>query len=123
MFCSGFLKLRQVAAVACVALTCFLGVQTAATAVDRFEHALGIEHDADNMAGSVTFCSDTPQLCSPSGDVQQVSHTHSGDTVTVFTVDKTDLPISQRQIETLREKERRVVTGLAHAAPERPPKV
>ncbi len=66
----------------CVAMVCVFSVQTVITAVDRVEHALDIDHDANAAAGTVQYCSVTMASCDVPNNTSShpVSHTHAGDT-------------------------------------------
>jgi hypothetical protein len=65
----------------CVAMVCVFSVQTVITTVDRVEHALDIDHDANAVAGAVQYCSVTMASCDIPNETSShpVSHTHAGD--------------------------------------------
>lgn len=64
-------------------VVCLFCVQTTLVSLDRIEHALEHDHNATPLAGTVTYCSITPEVCNQSTDPSHsVSHVHSGDTVT-----------------------------------------
>lgn len=123
MFRRAVEKLKQIAAVACIALTCAVTIQAVVISVDRVEHALGIEHDANILGGTVLSCSDMPQFCNPTGDMQPVSHAHVGDVATVFSVVEASLIFSRVEKEAPCSAECAPVVGIKQPAPERPPRV
>lgn len=73
---------RTVAAL-CVVIACAFTAQATIVTLDRIEHALDHDHDANPVAGSVQ---DIAEGVKGSNDHQDVSHVHIGDTVTVFTL-------------------------------------
>ena len=108
----------------CVAVVCAFCVESAIIAVDRVEHALGIEHDASPVAGTVVTCTATQNACDASGEpAHPVSHVHSGDTTTNGT-----LPAavawtpSNSAGPDFAAVDSRLDRGLGQGAPERPPK-
>jgi len=62
------------AALICVALVCVFCVQAAVAHIDRVEHALNIDHHANEIAG---FILDDDEA--PTGSSEAVSHAHVGD--------------------------------------------
>lgn len=83
MFARGSKRLRRTIATLCVAITCVFCVQTIVITLDRIEHALEIEHDANPIAGTVHYCEAAPDVCEQSGGLPHpISHAHSGDAST-----------------------------------------
>lgn len=83
MFARGSKRLRRTIATLCVAITCVFCVQTIVIALDRIEHALEIEHDANPLAGTILYCEAAPDVCEQSGGLPHpISHAHSGDAST-----------------------------------------
>lgn len=122
MFFCGCSTFKRVGAIACVILTCFVGIQGVVASIDRFEHAVGIEHAADSLAGTVISCVEAPQLCSPASDVHPGSHAHVGDTFTAITAAHAAFiegPIGAHAPSSSRNA---VTAGITLAALERPPK-
>lgn len=65
--------------------------------LDRVEHALDHDHDANPVAGSVQTCADGA-TCKGSSDHQDVSHVHIGDTATVFTLSADPVVLSHHKL-------------------------
>lgn len=121
---SGSTRLTRTIAMLCVAIVCVFCVQTTLIAVDRLEHALQIEHDANPLAGTVQSCGAAADACEQTGGpVHPISHAHYGDTVTnalpgaapslmtiVFKAVGSPLPVSRAR------------PSVGQLAPERPPK-
>lgn len=87
---------RAVAAF-CVVISCAFAVQATIVTLDRIEHALGHDHDANPVAGTVKACGDGT-ACKESNDHQDVSHVHVGDTVVAFALSAAALEVPHQQI-------------------------
>ena len=87
---------RTVAAF-CVVIACAFSVQATVVTLDRIEHALDHDHDANPVAGSVQDCG-VGGSCKEPGDPQHgVSHVHVGDTVIAFTLSTAIMEIPEHQ--------------------------
>jgi len=72
-------RLTRTFAMICMAIVCVFCVQTTLIAVDRLEHALEIEHDANPLAGTVQVCGAAIDACEQTGGaLKPVLHAPSG---------------------------------------------
>lgn len=115
--------MRAIAAV-CVAITCIFCVQTVVITLDRIEHTLELEHDANPIAGSIHYCSASDNCEHPgSGPGHPVSHSHLGDIGTnALAVAPQGLVPVEFVAVPLMVVGTPVFPSLEQAAPERPPK-
>jgi hypothetical protein len=108
-----------------MAITCAFCVQTNIITLDRIEHALGIEHHANAVAGTVIDCISSLDGCQSPDELTQhpVSHAHSGDTATngMLASSTASAPIATlgRLLVAL---DPRIGPSVVQHAPERPPK-
>lgn len=117
-------RLSRTIATICVAITCMFCVQTVVIALDRIEHALELEHDANPLAGPVHYCAVSDNCEHPgSGPGHPVSHSHLGDNGTnaLAVAPQALVPVEFVAVPLM------VVgtpgfSSLEQAAPERPPK-
>lgn len=118
--------LRRTIAIFCMAITCAFCVQANIITLDRIEHAHGIEHHANPVAGTVVDCTSGHDACQPSDEPSSqhpVSHAHAGDTATsgVLVPSTASAPI-ETSGTLLAAFDTGAGSGLAQHAPERPPK-
>lgn len=115
-------------AIACIAVCCVQLSQSALVALDRFEHAMGIEHEANNLAGTVQ-ASHTDELESQTDSSDHdrghpLSHTHhadvSGDTYSVPAHFKSAMFGKELVIVCIADSQR---PANFHVTPDQPPKV
>lgn len=108
----------------CVAIVCVFCLQTTLIAVDRLEHALEIEHDADPLAGTVQYCGATTDACEQSGEPSHpISHAHYGDTATnVLAGSAPSLATIDFNAATIPLAGSRAGPRVSQLAPDRPPK-
>ena len=124
MFGRGSKGLTRTIAMVCVAIVCAFWVQTTVIALDRLEHALEIEHDANPLAGTVQHCAAAPDACGQSGGTTHpISHAHYGDAVTHALLGSAPAlaPIDFKAAA-IRLAATRAGRGASQLAPDRPPK-
>ena len=123
VFTHAFGKMKRVVTIVCITAACAFCVQSTVIAIDRIEHALEIDHDANSIAGSVVSCADAPADCAQYGGGHPVSHSHMGDTISPFFV-AVDfdliIPLSARGGADPLDGSPRC--GIGACAPDRPPK-
>lgn len=91
-------RFARTIAVFCVAIVCAFSVQATIVNLDRIEHALDHDHDANPVAGSVQHCG-AGSSCKQSGDPHHgASHVHVGDTVVAFTFSTAAMEILQPRL-------------------------
>ena len=118
-----FAGLKRIVAIICMAIACLFYVQTVLVNIDRMEHALELEHDANSLAGTVQYCAVTPDACGQAGDVHPVSHAHQGDTaMSVLAASFSVLPTAYDDKGTMQLSHHSAGRGLEQLVPERPPK-
>ena len=120
----GSRKLTRIVAMLCVAITCVFFVQTTIITLDRIEHALEIEHDANPLAGTVQYCGAAHDECGQSGGpAHPISHAHYGDTVTnVLLGSAPSLVTVDVKVTKIRLMGTSAGPGASQLAPDRPPK-
>lgn len=118
------MRLMRTIAMLCVAITCVFCLQTTVIALDRLEHALEIEHDANQVAGTVQYCADAPDGCEQTGGLPHpASHAHSGDTATYLLQAAGVASVATEfTAATFPIKAGRLGPGVSQLAPDRPPK-
>lgn len=124
MFCRRYRRLSHAVATMCVAITCIFCIQTVVIALDRIEHALELEHDANPIAGNIHYCA-APDSCDHSGDGHghPISHSHLGDAGTNVLVGSPQaLALLALVAAPLVLVGTPAFSSLEQAAPERPPK-
>ena len=111
-------------AMLCVAVTCMVCLQSTLIALDRIEHALEIEHDANPLAGTVHYCVGAADVCDHSGGpMHPVSHSHSGDAAANVLVETVpSLVMIDFKTAALPVAETEAGPGLRQITPDRPPK-
>lgn len=115
-------SLKQLAAIACIALACLIVAQAVVAGVDEIAHTLGTEHRADDTGGIVLSCFAESKLCIPSSDAQPISHAHVGDTATVLPLTVAPLIAAQYGLACHRIGECSHGAGVELAVQERPPR-
>jgi hypothetical protein len=120
-------RLRRIAAICCIAVTCLFAVQMTIVHLDRIEHALGIDHDAVPLAGPIHH---HHHASDHSGDDRDdtkgphpASHAHQGDSAFNFLL-ATSCQISQVDVtrHSASLTDAAAVRGMAPGIPDRPPK-
>ena len=86
-------RLQRIVAIFCMAITCLFAVQTVIVGVDRVEHALGIDHHATDVAGTLMACDEDRARCGSTGE-SNLSHGHFGDTASSFLVTAPDAQLA-----------------------------
>ena len=94
MFTGRTLRLRQFVAMLCMVATCVFCAQTILIQLDRVEHALGIEHDPNGLAGSLSVSDDRAQDSLTDDPSHPVAHAHLGDTGAQSLPAAANLPIA-----------------------------
>jgi len=123
---------RRIIAMVCVAIAFVVCLQTTVVALDRMYHALGIDHDANPIAGSVRYSAAATDACklfdqpveqSSDQPTFPTSHAHSGDTTTsglqVSNPPSTLIKFGALIFAPMAE---RAGPGTSQQAPDRPPK-
>lgn len=117
--------LRRCIAIVCMAATYMLSVQSVIVSIDRIEHALEIEHHANPLAGTISFCTSQTESCGGSNETHPVSHSHAhaGDHTNNF-LGGVSWPLETANVagRIIHFSEGLAAKGIRLLTPDRPPK-
>lgn len=79
MSSTAFNRFQKAIAMLCVVISCVFCVQMNVIALDRLDHALGIDHRANALAGSIVAVDQDHDQDDGTNPSHPVSHAHSAD--------------------------------------------